>query len=160
MLKPLALKKKVSAILPKVVNSNQKSLNVRVRGKIEICSKDQIPIYQNPSTRTNCKAKLKIARERRREWKVTRFDKEYNHEMLRPSQRHMLRSSPNISHAKSLTLEAMVNAGISVVNVVSYMENEAQVPPFLGFTRKDAYNHLDLLKMHIKVENGDASTLI
>lgn len=46
--------------------------------------------------------------------------------MLGPSQRHLLRSSRNISHAKSLTLEAKVNAGISVVNVVSYMENEAQ----------------------------------
>lgn len=35
--------------------------------KDENYSKDQIPVYQKPTIRTNCKAKLKITRERGRE---------------------------------------------------------------------------------------------
>ncbi|XP_073138067.1 protein FAR1-RELATED SEQUENCE 5-like [Henckelia pumila] len=54
----------------------------------------------------------------------------------------------------------MVNAGISVANAVSYMENEAQGSQNLGFIRKDAYDHLTRLKKHTKVENGDASALL
>ncbi|XP_075473936.1 protein FAR1-RELATED SEQUENCE 5-like [Primulina tabacum] len=54
----------------------------------------------------------------------------------------------------------MVNAGISVSNVVSFMENEACGPQNLGFIRKDAYDHMSRLKKHTKVENGDATALI
>lgn len=135
--------------------------------KDEKRSKDKIPVYQKRSARTNCKARLKIARERGGQWKVIRFDKEHNHEMLGSNHTHLLRSSRNISHAKSSTLEAMVNAGISVinagigvVNAVSYMENEAHGAQYLGFSRKDACNDLDRLRRHTKVENGDASSLI
>ncbi|XP_073152453.1 protein FAR1-RELATED SEQUENCE 5-like [Henckelia pumila] len=75
-------------------------------------------------------------------------------------QRHLLRSSRNISHAQKSTLEALVNVGISVANVVSYMENEAQGPQNLSFTRKDVYDHLGRIRKHTKVENGDASALL
>ncbi|XP_075475210.1 protein FAR1-RELATED SEQUENCE 5-like [Primulina tabacum] len=54
----------------------------------------------------------------------------------------------------------MVNAGISVSNAVSFMENEACEPQNLGFIRKDAYDHMSRLKKHTKVENGDATALI
>ncbi|CAA0814739.1 Protein FAR1-RELATED SEQUENCE 5 [Striga hermonthica] len=75
-------------------------------------------------------------------------------------QTHLLRSARNISHAKKSTLEAMVNAGISVASVVSYMENEAHGPKNLGFIRKDAYDHFEKLKKHTKIENGDATALL
>ncbi|XP_073057044.1 protein FAR1-RELATED SEQUENCE 5-like [Primulina eburnea] len=54
----------------------------------------------------------------------------------------------------------MVNAGISVSNAVSFMENEACGPENLGFIRKDAYDHMSRLRKHTKVENGDATALI
>ncbi|XP_073138977.1 protein FAR1-RELATED SEQUENCE 5-like [Henckelia pumila] len=85
-------------------------------------------VHVKPITRTNCKAKLKITREKDGEWQST--------------------------------LEAMVNAGISISSVVSYMEDEACGPENLGFIRKDAYDHLSRLKKHTKVENGDATALI
>ncbi|XP_075478882.1 protein FAR1-RELATED SEQUENCE 6-like [Primulina tabacum] len=54
----------------------------------------------------------------------------------------------------------MVNAGISVSAAVSFMENEACESENLGFTRKDAYDHMSRLKKHTKVENGDVTVLI
>ncbi|KAI3474577.1 hypothetical protein Pfo_029579 [Paulownia fortunei] len=80
--------------------------------------------------------------------------------MVAADQIHLLRSSCNISHAQKSTLEAMVNAGISVTNAVSYMENEAQGPQNLRFIRKDAYDHLNHIRKHTKVENGDATALV
>ncbi|XP_073133242.1 protein FAR1-RELATED SEQUENCE 5-like [Henckelia pumila] len=94
------------------------------------------------------------------EWKVGRFVVEHNHDMVAVDQRHLLRSSRNISHAQKSTLEAMVNVGISVANVVAYMENDAQWSHNLSFIRKDVYDHIGRIKKHTKVENGDASALL
>ncbi|XP_073026783.1 uncharacterized protein [Primulina eburnea] len=93
--------------------------------KDERNSSKKILVYQKLITRTNCKAKLKITREKESEWRVSRFVEEHNHEMFASDQNHLLRSACNISHAKKSTLEAMVNVGISVSNVVSFMEHEA-----------------------------------
>ncbi|KAK6151551.1 hypothetical protein DH2020_014186 [Rehmannia glutinosa] len=109
--------------------------------KDERRSNDRLPIYQKLITRTKCKARLRIGRGKGEEWKVTRFVMEHNHEMVDVDQSHLLRSLHNISHAQKSTLEAIVNAGISIANVVSYMENEAHGPQNLGFIRKDAYNY-------------------
>ncbi|XP_073045332.1 protein FAR1-RELATED SEQUENCE 5-like [Primulina eburnea] len=128
--------------------------------KDERSSSQRILVYQKLITRTNCKAKLKITREKGGEWRVSRFVEEHNHEMFPSDQTHLLRSARNISHAKKSTLEAMVNAGISVSNAVSFMENEACGPENLGFIRKDAYDHMSRLRKHTKVENGDATALI
>ncbi|XP_057800126.1 protein FAR1-RELATED SEQUENCE 5-like [Salvia miltiorrhiza] len=40
------------------------------------------------------------------------------------------------------------------------MEKESGGPQNCGFTRKDAYNHINGLKMKTKVENGDATWLV
>ncbi|XP_073153454.1 protein FAR1-RELATED SEQUENCE 5-like [Henckelia pumila] len=128
--------------------------------KDEKSSIKKIPVYQKPVTRTKCKEKLKIIREKDGEWQVSRFFMEHNHEMFAPDQSHLLRSACNISHAKKSTLEAMVNAGISISSAVSFMENEACGTENLGFIRKDAYDHMSRLKKHTKFENGDATELI
>ncbi|KAL6577096.1 hypothetical protein OROMI_011372 [Orobanche minor] len=66
--------------------------------------------------------------------------------MLAPDQTHLARSARNICYAQKSTLEAMINAGISVSSAVSFMENEAGGPENLGFIRKDAYDHISTLK--------------
>ncbi|XP_073133747.1 protein FAR1-RELATED SEQUENCE 5-like [Henckelia pumila] len=138
-----------------------KEFNCSCEGsKDEKSSSKKIPVYQKLVTRTKCKAKLKITRERGGEWRVSRFFTEHNHEMFAPDQTYLLRSARNISYAKKSTLEAMVNAGISVSNAVSFMENEACGSENLGFIRKDAYDHMSRLKKHTKVENGDATGLV
>ncbi|XP_073131749.1 protein FAR1-RELATED SEQUENCE 5-like [Henckelia pumila] len=137
-----------------------KGFSVRKGTKDEKRSSTKIPVYQKPVTRTNCKSKLKIAREKGGEWRVIRFVEEHSHEMFAPDQTYLLRSARNISHAKKSTLEAMVNAGISVSSAVSFMENEACGLENLGFIRKDAYDHISRLKKHTKVENEDADALV
>ncbi|CAA0820759.1 Protein FAR1-RELATED SEQUENCE 5 [Striga hermonthica] len=80
---------------------------------------------------------------------------------VRKDQTHLLRSARNISHAKQSTVEAMVNAGISVSSVVSYMENEAHGSENLKFSQKDACDdHIGRLMKHTKIENGDANALL
>ncbi|XP_075508180.1 protein FAR1-RELATED SEQUENCE 5-like [Primulina tabacum] len=146
---------------PKTNELQSKEFNCSCEGlKDEKCSSKRIPVYQKLITRTKCKAKLKITREKGGEWRVSRFLEEHNHEMFALDQTHLLRSARNLSHAKKSTLEAMVNAGISVSNAVSFMENEACGPQNLGFIKKDAYDHMSRLKKHTKVENGDATALI
>ncbi|XP_073067182.1 protein FAR1-RELATED SEQUENCE 5-like [Primulina eburnea] len=128
--------------------------------KDEKCSSKRIPVYQKPVIRTQCKAKLKITREKWYIWGVSRFFEEHNHEIFAADQTHLLRSAHNISHAKNSTLEAMVNAGTSVSNDVSFMENEACGPQNLDFIINDAYDHMSRLKKHTKVDNDDATALI
>ncbi|KAG8376806.1 hypothetical protein BUALT_Bualt09G0102200 [Buddleja alternifolia] len=128
--------------------------------KDERRSRGRIPNYQKPITRTKCKARIRIGQEKGKEWRVTRFVIEHNHEMVATDQTHLLRSSRNISHAQKSTLEAMVNAGISTTTAVSFMEEEARGPENLGFIRKDAYNYLSSLKKQTKIKNGDASELL
>ncbi|XP_073064155.1 protein FAR1-RELATED SEQUENCE 5-like [Primulina eburnea] len=157
----LVLKKVINATFLALTNFKLKSLNVLVRvSKDEKRSNAQIPVYLKPTSRSKCKAKLRITRQRGGEWTVGRFVMEHNHEMLAVDQRHLLRSSRNISYAQKSILESMVNSGITVSNAVSYMINEAQGPQNLSFIRKDAYDHLGRIKKQTKVENGDASALL
>ncbi|KAK6162455.1 hypothetical protein DH2020_002296 [Rehmannia glutinosa] len=159
--KGFSVKKGDQRYFPRTNELQAKEFECSCEGvKDEKRSNQRLPIYQKPITRTKCKTKLRITREKGGEWKVSRFDTEHNHEMVAADQTHLLRSSCNLSHAKKSTLEAMVNAGISVANAVSFMENEAHGPQNLGFIRKDAYDHLSRLKKHTKVENGDASALL
>ncbi|XP_047331589.1 protein FAR1-RELATED SEQUENCE 5-like [Impatiens glandulifera] len=159
--KGFSVRKSDQRCFPHTNELQSKEFNCSCEGlKDEKRSSNKIPVYQKLVTRTNCKAKLKITREKAGEWKVSRFVMEHNHEMFAPDQTHLLRSARNISYAKKSTLEAMVNAGISISNAVSFMENEACGPENLGFVRKDAYDHLNRLRRHTKVENGDATALI
>ncbi|KAG8387801.1 hypothetical protein BUALT_Bualt02G0058900 [Buddleja alternifolia] len=106
--------------------------------KDEKRSSERIPIYQKPITRTKCKARLTIARERDGEWKII---------------------TQHFACSKS-TLEAMYNAGIPIANAFSYMGKEAQGPQNLGFVRKDAYDHFNRIRRNTKVEDGDAFELL
>ncbi|KAL0367697.1 UNVERIFIED_CONTAM: protein FAR1-RELATED SEQUENCE 3 [Sesamum radiatum] len=128
--------------------------------KDERRSTDRAPVSQNPLPRTKCKARLRVGRERGGEWKVTRLVMEHNHEMIAAAQIHLLRSSRNIAHAQKSTLEAMVNAGISVANTVSYMEEEVHGPQNLNFVSTDACDCVSRLRKHTKVENAEASELV
>ncbi|KAG8384048.1 hypothetical protein BUALT_Bualt04G0077500 [Buddleja alternifolia] len=128
--------------------------------KDEKCSSERIPIYQKPITRTKCKARLTITRVRDGEWTVKKSIIEHNHEMFVSDQKHLLRSSRNISHAQKSALKAMYNVGIPIANAFPYMKKEAQGPQNLGFVRKDAYNRFNRLRRNSKVKDGGASELL
>ncbi|XP_073152067.1 protein FAR-RED IMPAIRED RESPONSE 1-like [Henckelia pumila] len=119
------------------------------------------PLYQNLETRTKCKERLRIRREKNDDWKVVIFEIEHNHEMVNESQRYLLRSARKVSYAQGETLRVMSEAGIKPSSVLSYMEKESHGVENLGFIRKDAYNYLNYVtKGHSRVENGDAFELI
>ncbi|KAH6797120.1 hypothetical protein C2S52_021674 [Perilla frutescens var. hirtella] len=116
--------------------------------------------YKKMVTRTDCKAMLRVSRERDGPWTICRFYKEHNHELLSPDQSYLLRLARNMSHAKKSILEALNSAGIGVSRAFRYMEKESGGIMNVGFTRKDAYAHMDRIKKKTKVENGDANELL
>ncbi|KAI3454858.1 hypothetical protein Pfo_011521 [Paulownia fortunei] len=66
-------------------------------------AKNKQPIYLKMETRIGCTARLRVG----------------------PDQRYMLRSAYNNSFSKRDTLKALLNAGFSIANVYSYMQQES-----------------------------------
>ncbi|XP_012836749.1 PREDICTED: protein FAR1-RELATED SEQUENCE 5-like [Erythranthe guttata] len=124
-------------------------------------NKGKQPIYLKMETRFGCRARLRVGRKKNEEWKVVIFDIEHNHDMVAPDQSYMLRSARNISYVKGDTLKALVDAGFSVANAYSYMQQESHGRENVGFAKKDAYNYINrLAKDHKQVDDGDAAELI
>ncbi|XP_057808489.1 protein FAR1-RELATED SEQUENCE 5-like [Salvia miltiorrhiza] len=116
--------------------------------------------YKKQDRKTMCKAKLRVSRRRNQPWKVRSWYKEHNHELFPSDQSYLLRSVRSLSGSKKALIEAMNSAGISISRACAFMEKESGGAQNCGFTRKDAYNHINGIKMKIKVENSDANSLI
>ncbi|KAH6764691.1 hypothetical protein C2S51_015940 [Perilla frutescens var. frutescens] len=123
-------------------------------------SKGRVASYRKQITRSNCKAKLQIGREKNLQWTVHKFVKEHNHEMLGTYQAYLLRSARQLSHAKQSLDEALKSASIGVSRTCQFMENEAEGPQNVGFTRRDAYNHLNRVRQATRVGNVNANALV
>ncbi|XP_078157878.1 protein FAR1-RELATED SEQUENCE 9-like isoform X2 [Carex rostrata] len=87
-----------------------------IRTKDYYCSKegsrDEDPDADpsRPDARTNCKAMIRFRVDNQGRWKVIRLVQEHNHELVRPGQRHMLRSARSLMMTKPAILEKMVAA--------------------------------------------------
>ncbi|KAJ1686179.1 hypothetical protein LUZ63_017569 [Rhynchospora breviuscula] len=87
-----------------------------IRTKDYYCSKegsrDEDPDADpsRPDARTNCKAMIRFRVDDQGRWKVIRLVQEHNHELVRPGQRHMLRSARSLMMTKPAILEKMVAA--------------------------------------------------
>ncbi|XP_078154447.1 protein FAR1-RELATED SEQUENCE 9-like [Carex rostrata] len=87
-----------------------------IRTKDYYCSKegsrDEDPDADpsRPDARTNCKAMIRFRVDNQGRWKVIRLVQEHNHELVRPGQRHMLRSARSLMMTKPAMLEKMVAA--------------------------------------------------
>ncbi|WCJ23459.1 FAR1-related sequence 5 [Euphorbia peplus] len=92
-------------------------------------------------------------------WKVTKFIQDHNHELALPSEVHLLRSNRDVTIDKGKVIDTMVNSGISTKNVYSYMSTEVGGCEFVGFTKRDCYNHVNKQKL-ILIEGGDSQSLI
>ncbi|KAI3472469.1 hypothetical protein Pfo_031271 [Paulownia fortunei] len=116
-------------------------------------AKNKQPIYLKMETRTSCTARLRIGCKKNEEWRVIIFVIEHNHDMVAADQIYMLRSAHNISFAKGDTLKALVDAGFSITNAYSYMQQESHGRENVGFLQKDVYDYLNrLAKDHRQVE--------
>ncbi|XP_012853618.1 PREDICTED: protein FAR1-RELATED SEQUENCE 5-like [Erythranthe guttata] len=124
-------------------------------------AKNKQPIYLKIETRFGCTTRLRIGRKKNEEWRVTIFDIQHNHDMVSPDQSYMLRSARSISYAKGNTLKTLVDAGFSISNAYSYLQQESHGRENVGFLKKDAYDYINrIAKDHRQVEDGDAAELI
>ncbi|KAH6783470.1 hypothetical protein C2S52_008429 [Perilla frutescens var. hirtella] len=101
-------------------------------------SKGRVASYRKRITKSNCKAKLRIGREKNLQWTVHKFVKEHNHEMLGTHQAYLLRSARQLSHAKQSLVEALKSAGIGSTRVgnvdgnalVNLFTKKSNIEPF------------------------------
>ncbi|XP_057793348.1 protein FAR1-RELATED SEQUENCE 5-like [Salvia miltiorrhiza] len=126
------------------------------------CSIGRVSVCKRQSYRSNCNAKLRVAREDvESPWKVTIFDNEHNHKLLNPSESYLLRSARNMSQSKKILLVALTSSGIGVSRAYRFLENEAGSRANIGFLRKDVYNVLNSERREMaKVANADANKLL
>jgi hypothetical protein len=75
-------------------------------------------------------------------YKITKLVLNHNHEFVPPEQRHMLRSMRNLSNVKGDVIKSMVNSGMKVTNIWSYLGEEVGGFNNLGITLKDMHNYV------------------
>jgi hypothetical protein len=74
-------------------------------------------------TRIGCKTFIRFVVENGI-WKVIAFNPEHNHELVLPSERHLLRSGRRILKSKAGAIESRVNGGINTKNAYSYLREK------------------------------------
>ncbi|KAL5211835.1 hypothetical protein ABZP36_022682 [Zizania latifolia] len=91
----------------------------RIRTKDYFCSKEGLKEgekltdanFNDPHTRTNCKAMVRFRVNDQGEWKVIRLVSDHNHNLARPEERHLLRSARSLIAGRSSSVEAMLYGG-------------------------------------------------
>ncbi|XP_062219272.1 protein FAR1-RELATED SEQUENCE 5-like [Phragmites australis] len=124
----------------------------RIRTKDYFCSKEGLKEgekltdanFNDPHTRTNCKAMVRFRVNDQGEWKVIRLVSDHNHNLARPEERHLLRSARSLIAGRSSSVEAMLYAGYQV------QSNPPQLPA--GST--SATNNVETLKQDLLVGYG------
>ncbi|XP_057769371.1 protein FAR1-RELATED SEQUENCE 5-like [Salvia miltiorrhiza] len=117
-------------------------------------------VYKKMVTRTNCAAQLVVSRKDEGPFVVSIFETVHNHELIATDMSYMLRSNRNLNIGHQSVLQAMKDAGIGVSVACKFMKKESGGVPNVGFTRKDAYNHIDRVKRLSKLANEDASDVV
>jgi hypothetical protein len=75
-------------------------------------------------------------------WKITKLVLDHNHDFVPPEQRHLLSSMINMSNVKGDLTKSMVNAGMQVTNIWSYLGEEVGGYNNLGVTLKHMQNYV------------------
>jgi hypothetical protein len=94
----------------------------RIRTKDYFCSKEGLKEgekltdtnFNDPHTRTNCRAMVRFRVNDQGEWKVIRLVSDHNHNLARPEERHLLRSARSLIAGRSSSVEAMLYGGYQV----------------------------------------------
>ncbi|KAL4305683.1 hypothetical protein AHAS_Ahas16G0102800 [Arachis hypogaea] len=113
-----------------------------------------------PETRTNCEAKLSIYLDRgTSNWKVRKVILDHNHDLTPIGMVHLMLQFCGLSDATKAHMESMHSYGLPTSKIVGYMSGIAGGYSLLGFTKKDAYNHLDKKKRG-NVADGDTNATV
>ncbi|KAI0492327.1 hypothetical protein KFK09_026598 [Dendrobium nobile] len=92
-------------------------------------------------------------------WTVKNSVETHNHELAKPDDQYLLRSSRHITEENASILKSMANARIRTINAFSYLSDEVGGVKNPGFTKRDAYNYIQK-ERRAKIENGDNNSLI
>ncbi|XP_020689581.1 protein FAR1-RELATED SEQUENCE 5-like [Dendrobium catenatum] len=115
--------------------------------------------YRRSSTRTGCPAMIRFSVSKDGLWSVYKSVESHNHELARPDDQYLLRSARSISVDNAAVLKSMTEAGIRTVDAFMYLSDEVGGVANLGFTKRDAYNHIQK-ERRAKFESGDTNSLI
>ncbi|KAK4424774.1 hypothetical protein Salat_1671000 [Sesamum alatum] len=138
-----------------------------LRWKSSLCSKERVRderprskgTRKRNTTRTECKAMIAFNIDKDGLWRVAKFVKEHNHEFAPSNGKHLLRSARSISTEKGATIESMKKAGLRPIDCLCYMSEECNGVQHVGFSKKDSYNFINMLKTTL-IEPGDAQNLV
>ncbi|PKU86618.1 Protein FAR1-RELATED SEQUENCE 5 [Dendrobium catenatum] len=89
-------------------------------------------------------------------WGVNKAIESHNHELARPDDQHLLRLTRSISDENASVLKSMSQAGIRIVDVLTYISDEVGGVGNLGFNKLDAYNYIQKERRD-KIETGDTN---
>ncbi|KAJ1279460.1 hypothetical protein BS78_04G158700 [Paspalum vaginatum] len=101
----------------------------QIRTKDYFCSKEGLKEgeqltdanFNDPHTRTNCRAMARFRVNNQGEWKVIRLVSDHNHNLASPEERHLLRSARSLIAGRSSSVEAMLYAGYQVQGVAAQL---------------------------------------
>ncbi|KAI4974496.1 hypothetical protein ZWY2020_047776 [Hordeum vulgare] len=130
----------------------------RIRTKDYFCSKEGLKEaekltdenFNDPHTRTNCRAMVRFRVNSQGEWRVIRLVSDHNHNLVRPEERHLLRSAKSLIAGRSCSAaDAVLYGGYQLGGVPSQMAASTSVtknaeakqdllPGFSGVTRTSA----------------------
>lgn len=101
----------------------------RIRTKDYFCSKEGLKEgekltdanFNDPHTRTNCRAMVRFRVNDHGEWKVIRLVSDHNHNLASPEERHLLRSARSLIAGRSSSVDAVLYGGYQVAGAPSQM---------------------------------------
>ncbi|XP_020671925.1 protein FAR1-RELATED SEQUENCE 5-like [Dendrobium catenatum] len=115
--------------------------------------------YRRSCTKTGCLAMVRFYVSQDGIWGVNKAIETYNHELARPDDQYLLRSSRSISDDNAAILKSMSEAGIRIVDAFIYLSDEVGGVGNLDFIKRDAYNYIQK-ERKAKIETEDTNSLI
>ncbi|XP_058074594.1 protein FAR1-RELATED SEQUENCE 5-like [Magnolia sinica] len=109
--------------------------------------------YRRPDIRTGCLAKMSIKLQVNGKYSVTKFVAEHNHEVISPSEVHMLRSQRALINAQKARADMADNSGIE------FMSRQVGGQENLGSIPVDYKNYLRKKRMKA-MEKGDVGAIL
>ncbi|KAK4426539.1 protein FAR1-RELATED SEQUENCE 8 [Sesamum alatum] len=138
-----------------------------LRWKSYLCSKEGVKderprskgTRKRKTTRIECKAMIAFNNDKDGLWRVAKFVKEHNYEFAPSNGKHLLRFARSKSTEKGATIESMKKAGLCPIDCFNYMSEECNGVQHVGFSKKDCYNFINMLKTTL-IEPGDAQNSV
>ncbi|KAL5711408.1 hypothetical protein ACHQM5_021868 [Ranunculus cassubicifolius] len=138
-------------------------INNEIIGRTYVCCKEgqkhTIGNVENPrpNTRVDCKAMMRVKRDKNGKWIVDKIVKEHNHN-LEPQSSRFFRSHRRIKTPIKNVMTTLKSAGVQVPKIMNTVAKQSGGVKNVGFTEKDCRNFFDKGKREL-LEAGDAQVI-